>query len=169
FPESSNSTNSQDHCANSLSSQQPNEEYNLVPNVSAQRQALNLIKEAESKKKKRRQLDKGIVVIYDTRECLFEFQKNLNLLDQIHECVEFGAAERRKRKSVIKTNSFDLSLALTLQFTSSMSSSFPAQIKISAISRSEIKPHIDEHYCLMSVKMAKEFATTFANHSLIIS
>ncbi|CAG8839514.1 36651_t:CDS:2, partial [Gigaspora margarita] len=32
-----------------------------------------------------------------------------------------------------------------------------------------MKPHVDEHYCLVSVKMAKEFAATFANHSLIIS
>ncbi|CAG8790959.1 17590_t:CDS:2 [Gigaspora margarita] len=32
-----------------------------------------------------------------------------------------------------------------------------------------MKPHVDEHYCLASVKMAREFATTFANYSLIIS
>ncbi|CAG8754711.1 21914_t:CDS:2, partial [Gigaspora rosea] len=77
FSESSNSTNSQSRHANSSSSYLSNEEQNLAINVSAQRQALNLIKEAVTKhlsslkrhavsqaklqEKKRRQLNKGIV------------------------------------------------------------------------------------------------------------
>lgn len=32
-----------------------------------------------------------------------------------------------------------------------------------------MNPHIDEHYCLASVKMVREFTSTFANHSIIIS
>ncbi|CAG8484579.1 17764_t:CDS:2 [Gigaspora margarita] len=38
-----------------------------------------------------------------------------------------------------------------------------------ALSRSEMKPHIDEHYYLASVKLVRVFASTFANFSLIIS
>ncbi|CAG8841388.1 15829_t:CDS:1, partial [Gigaspora margarita] len=49
FYESSNSTNSQDHRANSSSSYLSSEEQNLASNVSAQCQALNLIKEAITK------------------------------------------------------------------------------------------------------------------------
>ncbi|CAG8849335.1 10354_t:CDS:2, partial [Gigaspora margarita] len=43
------------------------------------------------------------------------------------------------------------------------------QIKISAVSRSKMKPHMNEHYCLALVKIARVFATTFASNSLIIS
>ncbi|CAG8848303.1 34520_t:CDS:2, partial [Gigaspora margarita] len=46
---------------------------------------------------------------------------------------------------------------------------YSAQIKISAVSQSEMKPHMDEHYSFALVKMAKEFAATFASNSFIIS
>ncbi|CAG8687882.1 9119_t:CDS:2 [Cetraspora pellucida] len=88
----------------------------------------------ENSRKEKKQLEDEIVEIYDTRRCLSELQKNPDLLNQIHECVEFGAADKKRRKTVIK-----------------------------------MKPHIDEHYCLASVKSVRVFASTFANFSIIIS
>ena len=45
----------------------------------------------------------------------------------------------------------------------------PAQIAISSVARTEMKVHVDEHYCLASVKLAKTFAENFPDDSIIIS
>ncbi len=45
----------------------------------------------------------------------------------------------------------------------------PANIAIASVSRDEKKEHLDEHYCLASVKEAKQFAALFPTHSVIIS
>ncbi|CAG8530480.1 7001_t:CDS:2, partial [Gigaspora margarita] len=125
-----------------------------------QHKSSTLIREAEAKiteyehlmantsNKDLRQLEeKGIVEIFATRGHPSEFQKNPELLDQIHECIEYGTADKKRRKTTIKV----------------------PNVKIVAVSQSEMNPHIDEHYCLASVKMVREFASTFANHSIIIS
>ncbi|CAG8845228.1 26405_t:CDS:1, partial [Gigaspora margarita] len=44
-----------------------------------------------------------------------------------------------------------------------------ANIKTSAVSKSEMNSYINKHYCLASVKLVRVFASTFANFSLIIS
>ncbi|CAG8497475.1 9233_t:CDS:2 [Scutellospora calospora] len=146
-------------------------------------------KEKTSQEKKRKQLNEGIAVIYDTSGRPSEFQKNPKLLDQIHDCVEFGVAEKKRRKTVIKVRTIrhlkealqekynvyltrqTLSTYLLPRHPNSRQAKhhhYPAQIKVSAVSRSEMKFHVDEHYCLASVKMVREFAVTFANYSLII-
>src|SRR5204863_2818790 len=44
-----------------------------------------------------------------------------------------------------------------------------ANIAIASVSRDEKKEHLNEHYCLASVKGAKQFAALFPSHSIIIS
>ncbi|GET62169.1 hypothetical protein GLOIN_2v1766467 [Rhizophagus irregularis DAOM 181602=DAOM 197198] len=36
---------------------------------------------------------------------------------------------------------------------------YPAQIRLAAVGRNEMNEHIDEHYCLASVKGVKSFAS----------
>jgi hypothetical protein len=45
----------------------------------------------------------------------------------------------------------------------------PAKVGLASVARTDMKSHIDEHYCLASVKAAKIFAEVFAEESIIIS
>src|SRR5437763_9400827 len=45
----------------------------------------------------------------------------------------------------------------------------PAWVVVARISRTETQDHPDGHYCLASVKCAKQFATAFADMSVVIS
>ena len=45
----------------------------------------------------------------------------------------------------------------------------PAQIRLAAVGRNDMNSHIDEHYCLASVKGVKSFASAFSQDVLIIS
>jgi len=44
----------------------------------------------------------------------------------------------------------------------------PVWIEVAGVSRTETRDHFDSHYCLVSVKGAKQFATVFADMSVII-
>ncbi|EXX58145.1 hypothetical protein GLOIN_2v1783204 [Rhizophagus irregularis DAOM 181602=DAOM 197198] len=45
----------------------------------------------------------------------------------------------------------------------------PAWVTVAGVSRTEIRDHPDGHYCLASVKSARQFATVFADKAVIIS
>ncbi|CAB4479452.1 unnamed protein product [Rhizophagus irregularis] len=45
----------------------------------------------------------------------------------------------------------------------------PAWVAVAGVSRTEIRDHPDGHYCLASVKSARQFATVFADKAVIIS
>lgn len=45
----------------------------------------------------------------------------------------------------------------------------PAWVAVAGVSRTETRDHPDGHYCLASVKCAKQFATVFSDMSVIIS
>ncbi|CAB4426249.1 unnamed protein product [Rhizophagus irregularis] len=45
----------------------------------------------------------------------------------------------------------------------------PAWVAVAGVSRTETHEHPDSHYCLASVKCAKQFASTFADMSVVIS
>jgi len=45
----------------------------------------------------------------------------------------------------------------------------PALVGIAGVSRDEKKDHIDGHYCLASVKNARNFVSVFADQSVILS
>ncbi|GBC47991.2 uncharacterized protein LOC106141435 [Rhizophagus irregularis DAOM 181602=DAOM 197198] len=113
-----------------------------------------------------------------------------DLHEHIHECIEFGAADKKRRKEVIKVrtirhlqeelnskyNEYLSRTTLSNYLLPSRSNSIaarahhhPANIAIASVSRDEKKEHSDEHYCLASVKGAKQFAALFPTHSVIIS
>ena len=45
----------------------------------------------------------------------------------------------------------------------------PAQIRLAAVGRTEMNSHIDEHYCLASVKSIKSFVSAFPQDTVLIS
>jgi hypothetical protein len=45
----------------------------------------------------------------------------------------------------------------------------PAQIRLAAVGRNEMNVHVDEHYCLASVKGVKSFASAFSQDVVLIS
>lgn len=45
----------------------------------------------------------------------------------------------------------------------------PAQISLASVGRNEMSSHIDEHYCLASVKGIKSFASAFPKEVVLIS
>ncbi|CAB4440867.1 unnamed protein product [Rhizophagus irregularis] len=45
----------------------------------------------------------------------------------------------------------------------------PAQVGLASVARIEMKSHVNEHYCLASVKAAKMFAEIFADEAIIVS
>jgi hypothetical protein len=113
-----------------------------------------------------------------------------NLLEHIHECIEFGAADKKRRKEVIKVrtirhlredldskyNDYLSRTTLNNYLLSSRSNTKAAKthhhlaiVANASVSRNERNEHIDEHYCLASVKGAKQFAALFSTHSVIIS
>ncbi|CAG8645948.1 8731_t:CDS:2, partial [Dentiscutata erythropus] len=44
-----------------------------------------------------------------------------------------------------------------------------AKVSLASVAKTDIRQHIDEHYCLASVKAARVFAEVFANDIIIIS
>ncbi|CAG8810833.1 35705_t:CDS:2, partial [Gigaspora margarita] len=113
-----------------------------------------------------------------------------NLLDNIHNLIEYGAANVRRRKEAIKVRTVNhLHQNLKENYNIYMSRSslnnyllphrsnsivakahhHPAWVAVAGVSRDETKEHPDEYYCLASVKGTKQFAKTFANLSVIIS
>jgi hypothetical protein len=45
----------------------------------------------------------------------------------------------------------------------------PAWVAVAGVSHTETRDHPDGHYCLASVKSARQFATVFADNAVIIS
>uniref|UniRef100_U9UIM9 Uncharacterized protein n=1 Tax=Rhizophagus irregularis (strain DAOM 181602 / DAOM 197198 / MUCL 43194) TaxID=747089 RepID=U9UIM9_RHIID len=45
----------------------------------------------------------------------------------------------------------------------------PAWVSVAGVSRTETRDHPDGHYCLASTKYARQFATAFADNSVVIS
>ena len=112
------------------------------------------------------------------------------LHEHIHECIEFRAADKKRRKEVIKVRTIShLREALNSKYHEYLSRTtlnnyllphrsttisakahyHPANIAIASVSRNEKNEHCDEHYCLASVKGAKQFAALFLTQSVIIS
>src|SRR5256885_17169663 len=46
---------------------------------------------------------------------------------------------------------------------------YPAQIQLAAVGRNEMNDHVDEHYCLASIKGVKSFASAFSQDVVLIS
>ncbi|CAG8596260.1 7297_t:CDS:2 [Gigaspora margarita] len=141
-------------------------------------------------KKKRLLIESQEVVQYDKpgrSPLLFEHS---NLHEHIHNSVESGAADEKRRKEVVKVRiienlrksleeNYNVYMARTMlnnYFLPRQANSIaarahhhPVWVAVSGVSRTETRDHPDGHYCLASVKCAKQFASLFANVSVIIS
>src|SRR2546430_2220819 len=113
-----------------------------------------------------------------------------NLLEKMHNSVEFGAADHKRRKEIIKVRTVKhLREKLEEDYNVYMARStmqnylqpkhpgtkeaqrhhHPAQIRLAAVGRNEMISHVDEHYCLASVKGVKSFASAFSQDVVLIS
>ncbi|EXX67712.1 hypothetical protein RirG_111930 [Rhizophagus irregularis DAOM 197198w] len=183
-------------------------------NASAQKKAANEIQIAEKKltesnkeriiklkknasysqkcrEKKRKILNENQEVIqYDKPgrpSLLFEHP---NLHDHIHDSIEFGAADEKRQREVVKVQiiknlrktleeNYHIYMAKTTlnnyllpQQSNSIAARahhHPAWVAVAGVSRTKIRDHPDGHYCLASVKSARQFATVFADKAVIIS
>ncbi|PKB99677.1 hypothetical protein RhiirA5_429331 [Rhizophagus irregularis] len=130
------------------------------------------------------------VVRYDGRgrpPILFKYP---DLHDQIHNSVEFGSADAKRRKEVVKVRivenlrknleeRYNVYMARTTlnnyllprqaNSIAARAHHHPAWVLVAEVSRTEMREHPDGHYCLASVKCARQFASSFADISVIIS
>ncbi|PKY60731.1 hypothetical protein RhiirA4_431338 [Rhizophagus irregularis] len=148
------------------------------------------------KEKKRKILHEDqMVILYDKPgrpPFLFEYP---NLHDHIHDSIEFGAADKKRRKEVIKVRTiehlrknleenYDVYMARTTlnnyllprqsNSIAAKAHHHPAWVSVATrvtagVSRTETRDHPDGHYCLASTKYARQFATAFADNSVVIS
>ncbi|CAG8742357.1 22144_t:CDS:2, partial [Gigaspora margarita] len=92
---------------------------------------------------------------------------NPDLSMQFHSCVEFGSAIQKRKNEIIKVcTTLHLKTEIEERYKIYMSHS---SIQVISVSRNEIKNHIDEYYCLLLVKYAQQFVTSFASYSVIMS
>ena len=108
----------------------------------------------------------------------------------IHNSIEFGTADEKRRKEVVKMQiiknlrknleeNYNVYMARTTlnnyllprQSNSIVTKAHyhPAWVVVAGVSCTEMHDHPDGHYCLASVKCARQFATVFADKSVIIS
>ncbi|CAB4489746.1 unnamed protein product [Rhizophagus irregularis] len=118
---------------------------------------------------------------------LFEYP---DLHNQIHDSIEFGSADSKRRKQVVKVRiiehlrknleeNYNVYMARTTlnnyvlpkqsNSIAAKAHHHPAWVAVAGVSRTDTQEHIDGHYCLASVKYAKQFASMFADMSTIIS
>ncbi|CAB4464998.1 unnamed protein product [Rhizophagus irregularis] len=163
--------------------------------VSEQNARLNKLKrhadaQAKLAAKKNKLLEEGIVERYDTPGRPSAAMKDPELWDKIHDSIEFGAAHAKRRKVVIKVrtikhlretleekyNTYLSRQCLSTYLQPRHQNTFaarrhhhPTKVGLASVARTEMKTHIDEHYCLASVKAARTFAEVFADETIIIS
>ncbi len=132
----------------------------------------------------------NIVEVYDTPGHPSYLMNDPNLLEKMHSSIEFGAADHKRRKEVIKVRTikhlrekmeenYNIYMAKsTLQnymqpwhfgTKEAKQHHHPAQIRLAAIGKNEMSDHVDEHYCLASVKGVKTFASAFSQNVVLIS
>uniref|UniRef100_U9UL61 C2H2-type domain-containing protein n=1 Tax=Rhizophagus irregularis (strain DAOM 181602 / DAOM 197198 / MUCL 43194) TaxID=747089 RepID=U9UL61_RHIID len=113
-----------------------------------------------------------------------------DLHDRIHDSVEFGSADSKRRKEVVKVQIIDnlrnnlkenyniymarttLNNYLLSRQANSIAAKahhHPVWVAVAGISHTDTQEHIDGHYCLASVKYVRQFASMFADMSVIIS
>ncbi|CAG8672730.1 6442_t:CDS:2 [Gigaspora margarita] len=114
--------------------------------------------------KKQKQLEEeGIVEQWKGARRPSIFAQNPDLLEHIHDCIEYGEANKKRRKIIIKVRTIKhLKDKLEEKYNLYI-------IQIQSVSRDEKSDHPDSHYCLTSVKSAQMFAATFHDYSIIIS
>ncbi|CAG8819797.1 18372_t:CDS:2, partial [Gigaspora margarita] len=119
------------------------------------------------KPKKQKQLDdESIIEKYDKPERPLAAMLNPNLWDNIHDCIEFGPAHAKRQRTIIKVRTIKyLHEALEKRYNIYLS----YQFGLASVARTDIKQHVNEYYCLVSVKAARVFAAVFASNTIVIS
>ena len=113
-----------------------------------------------------------------------------DLHDYIYSCIEFREADAQRRREIIKVRTINhLRSSLEEKYNEYLSRTsmrnyilprvnrslaarahhHPALVGIVGVNRDEKKDHIDGHYCLASVKNAKQFAASFSEQVVILS
>lgn len=169
---------------------------NLEETIASEEKKLKRLKDnaaaqQRARKKKKEKLEKeNIVEIYDTSGRPSFLINEPNLLENMHNSIEFGAADHKRRKEVIKVRTIKhLHEKMEEDYGIYMAKStmqnylqprhpntkeaqrhhHPAQIRLAAVGRNEMNDHIDEHYCLASIKGVKSFASAFSQDVVLIS
>ncbi|CAB4422746.1 unnamed protein product [Rhizophagus irregularis] len=134
----------------------------------------NAAAQIRTRNKKRQKLEKeNIVEMYDTPGQPSFLMNDPSLLEKMHNCIKFGVADHKRCKEVIKVQTIkhlrekmeeDYGIFMgksTIQkylqprhsgIKEAQLHHHPAQIRLAAVGRNEMNEHIDEHYCLASVK-----------------
>lgn len=131
-------------------------------------------------------MEENIVEIYDTPGHPSFLIEDADLLEKMHNSVEFGAADYKRRKEVVKVRTVKhlrekMEEGYNVYMVRSMVQNYmqprhpgtketqrhhyPAQIHLAAIERNEMSSH---HYCLASVKGVKSFASIFSQNVILI-
>ncbi|CAG8744589.1 36982_t:CDS:1 [Gigaspora margarita] len=131
-----------------------------------------------------------MVVRYNVPGKLSFLIQNSNLLEYIHESVEYGPANKYRRKKAIKVrivnhlrenleNNYRIYIARTIlnnylllcrsRTIVAKEHNHPAWVSVTRVSRDKTKEHSDEYYCLASIKGARQFAQTFSDVFIIVS
>ncbi|PKC04312.1 hypothetical protein RhiirA5_502859 [Rhizophagus irregularis] len=150
---------------------------NLLERMATLKQVLhdedNKIKKA---KKARLLQEHQEVILYDSPGHPPFLTQYPNLIEHIHECIEFGAADKKRRKEIIKVRTIrhlreDLNSKYNEYLSCTTLNNYllpsrsntkaaklhhhPAIVANASVSQSERNEHIDEHYCLISDDKAK--------------
>ncbi|PKB97079.1 hypothetical protein RhiirA5_433757 [Rhizophagus irregularis] len=155
-------------------------DFTLPPNAAAQKKAVETINTINTKLAKLQQVYNSTndleiqnnllehmttfkqkhqeVVLYDLPGHPLFLTQYPNLVEHIHKCIEFGAADKKRRKEIIK-----------VQTIPAKTYHHPAIIANASVSRNKRNKHIDEHYCFTFMKGANQFAALFSTNSIIIS
>jgi hypothetical protein len=145
----------------------------------------------KSQEKKKKLLENEQVVIkYDSSGRPPLIYQYPDLHDHIHSCIEFGEADAQRRREIIKVRMINhLRSSLEEKYNEYLSRTsmrnyilprnnrslsarahhHPALVGIAGVNRDEKKAYLDGHYCLASVKNAKNFAVAFADQAVILS
>src|SRR5581483_1255264 len=143
----------------------------------------NAAAQQRARKKKMEKVEmENVVEVYDTPGRPSFLINDPNILEKMHNSIEFGAADYKRRKEIIKVRTVKhLREKLEENYNVYMARStlqnymqpnhqgtkeaqrhhHPAQIRLASVGRNEMASHVDEHYCLASVKSVKSFALVF--------
>ncbi|GBC16002.2 hypothetical protein GLOIN_2v1766467 [Rhizophagus irregularis DAOM 181602=DAOM 197198] len=155
-------------------------DFTLPPNAAAQKKAVETINTINTKLAKLQQ-------VYNSTNDL-EIQNNL--LEHMTTFKQFGAADKKRRKEIIKVQTIrHLRENLNSKYNEYLSRTtfnnylLPSRsntkaaktyhhlaiIANASVSRNKKNKHIDEHYCFTFMKGANQFAALFSTNSIIIS
>ncbi|CAG8733795.1 22032_t:CDS:2, partial [Cetraspora pellucida] len=134
-------------------------------------------------------LQKQQLVKYNKPNCPSFLQTHPDLLDHIHVSIEFGAAENKRRRKVVKVrtinhfvndgkNIYSKYVARSIinnylqpshpNSIAAKTNCYPVNILVLLVSRTDNNDHPDEHYCLASVKVTRQYAFLFSKFLVII-